>query len=183
MVDGAIRRASRKVMAMRRSPANPTVLWAFAVAILSLLLFAYPMYVIRPFRFQGPRELQAAMWLASKLPWITLLLLIVVLVLLILYFSRKRAARMGWDRWLVITFTLFFAGLAAFASRVNIYEKMFNPIKNAIYVDASRAALAPSEMVMVVKLEGEARAYPIYIMGYHHILNERLKGIPIAVTY
>jgi len=41
---------------------------------------------------------------------------------------------------------------------------------------------AGSEVFGVV-IDGEARAYPIPMIAYHHVVNDRLAGIPIAVTY
>ncbi len=41
---------------------------------------------------------------------------------------------------------------------------------------------AGSEVFGVV-LDGEARAYPIPMIAYHHVVNDRLAGIPVAVTY
>jgi len=39
------------------------------------------------------------------------------------------------------------------------------------------------DMVIAVSQGGEGRAYPIREMGYHHIVNDRLHGLPIVVTY
>ena len=36
---------------------------------------------------------------------------------------------------------------------------------------------------IAVTLGGESRAYPIREMGYHHVVNDRLHGLPIVVTY
>jgi hypothetical protein len=38
-------------------------------------------------------------------------------------------------------------------------------------------------MILAVRLGGEARAYPISQMAYHHVLNDVVAGVPIAVTY
>ncbi len=38
-------------------------------------------------------------------------------------------------------------------------------------------------MVMAVHLGGEARAYPIRIVSYHHIVNDVVGGLPIVATY
>ena len=37
--------------------------------------------------------------------------------------------------------------------------------------------------VFGVVLDNEARAYPIPMIAYHHVVNDRLAGIPITVTY
>jgi hypothetical protein len=41
----------------------------------------------------------------------------------------------------------------------------------------------PDDKVLAVKIGEEARAYPIRTMGYHHIVNDTVEGVPIAVTY
>lgn len=43
--------------------------------------------------------------------------------------------------------------------------------------------LEPREPVAVVELDGAARAYPIQILTWHEIVNDRIGGQPIAVTY
>jgi hypothetical protein len=36
---------------------------------------------------------------------------------------------------------------------------------------------------MAVRHGADARAYPISQMAYHHVLNDVVNGVPIAVTY
>lgn len=53
------------------------------------------------------------------------------------------------------------------------------------FTDAATAgaALAPTEPVMSVALNGEARAYPLRILIWHEIVNDTIGDRPIAVTY
>ncbi|MDP2497311.1 MAG: DUF3179 domain-containing protein [Candidatus Palauibacterales bacterium] len=43
--------------------------------------------------------------------------------------------------------------------------------------------LNPSDPVMVVEAGGEVRAYPLRILVMHEIVNDRVGGVPVAVTY
>jgi uncharacterized protein DUF3179 len=43
--------------------------------------------------------------------------------------------------------------------------------------------LAAREPVIAVEVGEQARAYPIQILAWHEIVNDRLGGLPIAVTY
>ena len=43
--------------------------------------------------------------------------------------------------------------------------------------------LEDEEPVLVVELNGEAKAYPLQIMIWHEIVNDRIGGVPVAVTY
>jgi len=38
-------------------------------------------------------------------------------------------------------------------------------------------------MVMAIRFGGDARAYPISQMAYHHVLNDVVGDVPVAVTY
>ncbi|MGI9018030.1 MAG: DUF3179 domain-containing protein [Euzebya sp.] len=59
------------------------------------------------------------------------------------------------------------------------------PIDDPTYVTIAQADewIADNEPVMVVELDGAARAYPLQIMTYHEIVNDRLAGQPVLVTY
>lgn len=41
----------------------------------------------------------------------------------------------------------------------------------------------PKEPVISLEINGEARAYPIQILIWHEIANDRLGGVPVAVTF
>ncbi len=53
------------------------------------------------------------------------------------------------------------------------------------FVTPAEAAawLDPREPVVVVTLGGETRAYPLQILIWHEIVNDRLGGVPVAVTF
>ena len=59
------------------------------------------------------------------------------------------------------------------------------PLDNPVFipVSASDAALAPNEPVVVLEIDGDARAYPVQVMIWHEIVNDTVGGIPVAVTY
>lgn len=43
--------------------------------------------------------------------------------------------------------------------------------------------MAPGEMVIGIEMEGEARAYSVPLLSAHEIVNDRLRGRVIAVTW
>ncbi len=47
----------------------------------------------------------------------------------------------------------------------------------------ARGAVLPRDAVIGVVQDGEAKAYPIIIMGIHELGNDRIAGIPIAITW
>jgi hypothetical protein len=60
---------------------------------------------------------------------------------------------------------------------------MFHPIAAPGFLAASDAHLKDAEMVMSVHFGNDVRAYPILQMGYHHIVNDTVGGVPVVVTY
>jgi len=153
--------------------------WTFFTAVAIALFFAiYPLYVIRPFRHQGARELAAALVIARWAPWVTLLCAAAaVFHLSRLWWQSSRPARSG------LLFAAVLAILSAVFARVNIYERMFHPNLSPHFVASAQAGIDDVDMVMSVRINSEARAYPIREMGYHHIVNDIAGGTPIVATY
>lgn len=51
------------------------------------------------------------------------------------------------------------------------------------FVGADQAGLGDSDRVLGVALKGEARAYPVRILNWHEIVNDRLGDRAVAITY
>ncbi|MBZ5615416.1 MAG: DUF3179 domain-containing protein [Acidobacteriia bacterium] len=148
------------------------------LAALSLSLFLIPAFVIRPFRYQSERALGLAIAAKQIAPALSVAALAGVLALgWRLWRSSSRVLRTG------IVGALVLSAASAVMVRQNYFEWMFHPITAAGFVSPGDARLGDKEMVMAVRIGAEARAYPIVQMAYHHILNDTVAGVPIAVTY
>lgn len=159
-------------------------LWALLIAlvVLAFAVLAFPIYVIRPFRSQGADELAASLVISRWSPLMTAICAGISIVLAMVLTQRISSGRI----WLKRSGPLLIASFAiaiAFASRVNIFEKMFHPITAAQFLPAAQANTDVKEMVLAVKVGAEQRAYPVAIMAYHHILNDSLGGTALVVTY
>ncbi|MBV9308898.1 MAG: DUF3179 domain-containing protein [Acidobacteriaceae bacterium] len=146
---------------------------------LALFLVAYPLYVIRPFRYQGARELAFALSIL-RFRLIPHILLAVLAGALLVWLWRTHL------RWLPRIFALLCTFLVvgcAVLSRVNVYELMFHPLTRINFSPASKAKLDGDEEVIAIQVGSAARAYPIRSMSYHHIVNDVLAGEPIVATY
>jgi len=163
---------ARRVKAMSLVLVIGSFLIAFACV-------AYPMYVIRPFRYQGPRELAAALSILQVRPIVEVICCLLSLGALILY-GKAQPGRTG--RWVVVLGVIL-TGASALGSRVNIDEWLFRPIEHPVFVTVAQVRLAADEMVIAVDLDGSARAYPIRSMAYHHVVNDTVGREPIVATY
>jgi hypothetical protein len=141
--------------------------------------FAYPMYVIRPFRHQGARELAAALAVIQVRPLVEGVAVLLALIGLAWYWSfRTQRSRRVW----AIVGTAFVC-LFAVLSRVNVYELMFHPDSHPSFGPAQQAKIDPDDKVIAVNVGSEARAYPVRTIAYHHIINDVVGGEPIVATY
>ena len=52
-----------------------------------------------------------------------------------------------------------------------------------VSIDAAAAILAPTEPVVGLSIDGDARAYPLRVLIWHEIVNDVVGGTPVAVTY
>jgi hypothetical protein len=137
-----------------------------------------PAFIIRPFRFQSPRGLMLAMAVRQVAPFWTLVSFAASLVLLVLLWRRTSA----WKRSALLAGVCLACG-AAVMSRIDYFEWMFHPVSSLGFEAIDKSKLGSSEMVMAVRFAADARAYPIRAMAYHHVVNDVVAGIPIAVTY
>lgn len=82
-----------------------------------------------------------------------------------------------------------FAGIAAlmvgvYASNFEMAaEKMFLQPGSLIKVDRIRNKVNEDKLVLGVVINGQASAYPIQFIGYHHQVRDVIGGEPILVTY
>ena len=150
----------------------------FLCALAAVGLFFIPTFVIRPFRYQSPRALFVAMALRQRAPLGTL---IAGIACFALAFALWKIVGL-WRRTLLVL-TLLVVTFSAVMARQNYFEWMFHPIAGPQFLAQSESKLDPKEMIMAVRFASDARAYPISQMAYHHVLNDVVGGVPIAVTY
>jgi hypothetical protein len=155
-------------------------LWTvlIVVALIGTAAFFIPAYIIRPFTHQSDRGLLWAMAIRQRAPIISLACAIICFALAVSLWLHLTKWRRAW-----LTLPLLLVTFSAVMSRMNYFEWMFNPVTNAQFEPESSSKLDAKEMVLTVRYGDDARAYPISQMAYHHILNDVVGGVPIAVTY
>ncbi len=156
------------------------LLWYLFVpaALVGIGLFFVPAYVIRPFHHQTARALALAMHLRQVAPLGTLAASLLCLILaVILWVPADRARR------IILASVMVLVAFSAVMSRLNYFEWMFHPVKDARFDPESASKLDNGEMILAIRYGADARAYPIREMAYHHVLNDVVGGVPVAVTY
>ncbi len=155
----------------------PKRLLLAASLLIALFCLAWPMYVIRPFRAQGPAELDSALLILRLRP---ALLTICLITSLLTFKSAWPKTRPRQFALAAIPLTI---AIALGLSRVNIFELMFHRIDAPTFQPAAQTTLEPTEKLLAIAINGAARAYPVRALAYHHIVNDTVGGVPLVGTY
>ncbi len=152
------------------------LLFCLALSVASLV---YPIYVIRPFRAQGSRELLVALSVVRWRPLIMTSCAVIAVAAAIPLWRRP----VGWIRRAAVLLSALTACALILLGRVNVYEIMFHPNERPSFLLASQSKLDADEKVIAVRLGSEARAYPIRAISYHHVINDEVGKRAIVATY
>jgi len=149
-----------------------------ASALTAIGLFFIPAFVIRPFHHQTVSALTLAMDLRQRAPRGTLTAALISLVFALILWRSSNL----W-RKIVLSALLLLVGFSAVMARLNYFEWMFHPVDSARFDAEAASKLDREEMILAIRFGGDARAYPISEMAYHHVLNDVVDGVPVVVTY
>jgi hypothetical protein len=152
------------------------IFWISSIA--AIAFFFMPAFIIRPFTHQSARGLAWAMAMRQSAPLPTLIAALVCIVLTVLLWESGNLRRK-----IVLSSVIVLVLFSAVMSRLNYFEWMFHPVDSPQFEAEAASKLAGKEMILAVQYGPDARAYPIREMAYHHILNDVVQGVPIAVTY
>jgi hypothetical protein len=101
-----------------------------------------------------------------------------VLLLLIGLFKAN------WKRkWTVAIPLLIVGGIIYMANFIMAADHMFYQPKKVFMVNAAGNKVDTNRLIIGVVNNGEAKAYPIRLLGYHHQVQDTIGGMPVMVTY
>jgi hypothetical protein len=156
-------------------------LWLSLLLIVAaaVAMVAIPVFVIVPFKGQTAAGVEWSYRLRSWSPLATVVAMILFLAVCVMLWRGAR----WWGRVAMAALLAPLLAVTWFA-RQNHFEWMFNPLPNADYARAAEAGfVADSDMVMAIEINGDAVAFPVRQMAYHHVVNDVVGGKPITATY
>ena len=145
----------------------------------SLAVVMIPAALIMPFKPQTPRAVEISYLLKSWSPMVTVLSLIASLALAVWLWVGKRS----WWRRSLLVISMIPVLAAVWFARQNHFEWMFNPLKQTAFAKVGESKVGDKDMVLAVTINGEAVAYPVRQMAYHHVVHDTVGGVPIVATY
>ena len=152
----------------------------FALALAAGAFVVVPGWYVKPFTPQTATGLDRALALRDAAPPATIALAIACVTIAVLLW---RGAGRWWRRALLVPPCVVAIGFAALA-RWNYFESMF---AQAEVVELAPVAdvdfVEDADIVLAVEIDGDAAAFPVRQMGYHHVAETDVGGKPIVATY
>lgn len=151
----------------------------FLLVVVVLVIVLTPVFLIMPFKAQTQRTMEISYLMRRWSPWLTLVASLLALTLTVgLWLSGR-----WWSRIVLVILLVPTLG-ATWLARQNHFEWMFNPLPNPAYVKTADAGFVnDDDRVLAVTIGGESVAYPIRLMGYHHLVGDTVGGTPLVATY
>jgi len=147
-----------------------------------LLLFAAEIlrvYYIMPFPgSQKADTIGFAYWLGRNIGWLRIVLFLLIALPLIQSLRYSK----WWKRIALMLLLILYGTIFYFFNFRFEADKMFYQPKHKNFA-AGNINGADTVLVIGVVINGEAKAYPIQIIGYHHQVRDTIGNTPAIITY
>lgn len=154
----------------------------FTAGIL-LLLVPTLLYLYLLWPFPGSQDLDSIGFLYTLDRWLRPLQLGGGLLALLGLVAIVRQRPLGRRTLVGVAVALGLVALVFFGTGELSARQLFEPIETVAFARGASAALPATTLVMGVVSGGEAKAYPLRLLAYHHRVDDTLGGEPIWVTY
>ncbi len=137
-------------------------------------------YFIMPFPgSQQNNTIGIAYWLDRNIIWIRLLLLAAIAYPALLILRRSKM----WSKVLLSFGLVVYAVVFYFFNFRFLAEKMFYQPRIKSFAAGNNNKVKENKLVLGIDINGEAKAYPLQLIGYHHQVTDMVGGTPVMVTY
>ncbi|WP_375445324.1 DUF3179 domain-containing (seleno)protein [uncultured Fibrella sp.] len=167
---------------MNRNPLR----WPLVGLLLLILLELARVYLIMPMpgsQLDTAADLSrvgVAYWLHQYGPWVRAMLLL--LLITPVFNAYTKPLKRG-SRWLITGLIGVYAIVFYMVNQKMMADHMFlQPVTKRL-VPMSQNKIPSNKLVLGILENGEARAYPLQLIGYHHQVRDTVGGKPILVTY
>jgi membrane protease YdiL (CAAX protease family) len=167
---------------MKRTFTPPTwTVWAALLATVAAAFatIAIPTFTLLPFRGQSSGQLALALALRSAAPIATVALLLAAVAIAVVVWRRVR-----WLGRVAVAVALLPALVAAWFAQQNHFEWMFRPLGATAFAKVAEADfVGDDEMVLAVEVDGDAVAFPVRQLAYHHLVQATVGDKEVVATY
>jgi Protein of unknown function (DUF3179) len=137
-------------------------------------------YFIMPFPgSQHANTIDLAYFIDKNIWYIRIIALLFILPTLMPVFKMGKA----WKKMSLALVLILYGVIFYFFNFKFLADKMFYQPQHKNLAAAAENKVALDKLVVGVALNGEAKAYPIEIIGYHHQVQDTVGGVPVMITY
>ncbi len=137
-------------------------------------------YFIMPFPgSQTADSIQIAYFLNNYIWWFRVVGLILFVPAMLYVYRNSRM----WKKILLSVFVLLYATVFYFFNFKFLADTMFYQPKNKILATVADNKIGSTKLIIGVALNGQAKAYPVELIGYHHQVRDTVGAEPVMVTY
>jgi hypothetical protein len=102
---------------------------------------------------------------------------------MIAFGATPALSRLGSRRWLAGVAVVAVAALAYVTNFRMAADQIFKQPEKLVMAPMATNTVAQDRLVVGVEIQGEARAYPLQFIGYHHQVRDTIAGMPVLVSY
>jgi hypothetical protein len=156
-----------------------TIQFIFGILLL-ISIEIFRVYFIMPFPgSQRSESIELAYFIHNNIFYLRTIGWLIIVFPAIHFYLRGRVL----SKWLAsAALVLYIAVFYMFNFRF-LADKMFVQPGTVVFSKSEGNAIRPEQLVVGVSINGQSKAYPIEIIGYHHQVRDTLAGIPLMVTY
>ena len=132
--------------------------------------------------FSGSRQIDSAgfaYFLYNNILYIRTAALLFVIAGTFNFYSHWRK----WQRVSLIIPAPFYTVVFYVVNFEFVADKMFPPIHDIQFSSFTSSHVNDDKLAAAVTINGESKAYPLEIIGYHHGVQDIVGGEPVLVTY
>jgi len=162
-------------------PISPAIKRAGVILLFILLILAeiFRVYFVMPFSgSQQSETIDIAYWLGRHINLIRFLIGIVLLIALVRVWRRGKA----WERICLSLAVLSFIPVYLLFNFRFEADSIFHKPSRISFIPAASSE-DKTKLVIGIVVNGEAKAYPIQLIGYHHQVEDIIGNEPVIVTY
>ncbi|MBC8047622.1 MAG: DUF3179 domain-containing protein [Fimbriimonadaceae bacterium] len=137
-------------------------------------------YWIMPFPGSQQDEMVGAAYFVNRYIWIFRIIGLLIIAAPVYYYVIK-------SKWVkkiaAILPLLLYAAVFYFTNYIARADKMFRQPEAKIFADVNTNKIPVYNQIIGIEIHGEAKAYPVELIGYHHQVEDTVGGVPVMVTY
>lgn len=148
--------------------------------ILLIAIEILRVYFIMPFPGSQYKEtISFAYWLSNNILWLRLIGLAMIAWPAIHLLRNAKS----WKKIFFIGVIVLYGVIFYLFNFQFLADKMFYQPTNKTFATVANNSIPPNKLVLGITLNGQSKAYPIQLIGYHHQVRDTVGNTPVMVTY